>query len=677
MKLHKFLSMVIALSMIAALIPVKALAYDPDDDDCSHNWVFVEQELPDCEDYGYSLYECSICGEEEERDIVPALGHDFSDVVTVPPTCDEEGYSYIECSRCDEVKDGEEFDKVPALGHLWGDWEIDEPTCDEPGWNCRYCQRYGCDECEEQRIEPLGHIWTEWTTISEPSCEDDGEKERYCTREGCGERETRRIIAPGHDWQVVQGGKYEAPTCEEHGRREAVCGRCGEEGFIFDGDPLGHDWGAWTVTEEPTFCTEGEKVRTCGRCGETEEEDIPELDVGDHDWEVVEVVPPTCEDDGYTLYECTRCGYEEERDQVDALGGEHEWVETKIVPPTCTEDGYTVYVCSRCGLEDHDDETDELGHNFVNGFCSRCGEPDPADSCITVEKYSLTLDSDIGVNFLVRVPAALRDDVTPVFTFMGKDQTASLGSPMPGTTDRYLLTYRVVPKDMGNVISLKMVDGNGSKISLIDPDDEPFRQNICNYSVIEYCDSAQIDFSGEEYKYVLNLVDALHDYGYYAQEYFGSGDEITEAFDEDSVDAVSKQVFDGHSITLSGDDIGIRETAMSLLLKSRTSIRHRFVLEEGHSIDEFTFTCSGKKLIPEKRGNCYCVTIEGIAAQDLDEPMTIVVTSSAASGEYTVTSSALAYCRLAMDQINDGKLHDLLKAMYLYNKAANEYCAHL
>lgn len=45
--------------------------------------------------------------------------------------------------------------------------------------------------------------------------------------------------------------------------------------------------------------------------------------------------------------------------------------------PSCTEDGYNVYVCSKCG-----DKYSELyeyahGHNYVDGFCEYCDEPDP------------------------------------------------------------------------------------------------------------------------------------------------------------------------------------------------------------------------------------------------------------------------------------------------------------
>lgn len=68
-----------------------------------------------------------------------------------------------------------------------------------------------------------------------------------------------------------------------------------------------------------------------------------EDEVGDHDWEEIERVEPTCTEDGYIVYKCTRC--EETKTEVlKALG--HNFV---------VEEGYAgltrnKLVCSRCGL---------------------------------------------------------------------------------------------------------------------------------------------------------------------------------------------------------------------------------------------------------------------------------------------------------------------------------------
>ena len=49
-----------------------------------------------------------------------------------------------------------------------------------------------------------------------------------------------------------------------------------------------------------------------------------------------------------------------------------------VVPPTCTQQGYTHHECNEDSAMSFDDSyTDALGHDFQNGVCTRCNEPDP------------------------------------------------------------------------------------------------------------------------------------------------------------------------------------------------------------------------------------------------------------------------------------------------------------
>ena len=106
---------------------------------------------------------------------------------------------------------------------------------------------------------------------------------------------------------------------------------------------------------------------------------------------------PTCTEAGYEKIYCADCGDLLSEKTLDALGhnyvdgfctrcGEpdpnynsghtHSYTE-KVVPPTCTEAGYTLYTCTICGESYKDAETDALGHNYVDGICTRCGAKDP------------------------------------------------------------------------------------------------------------------------------------------------------------------------------------------------------------------------------------------------------------------------------------------------------------
>ena len=48
-----------------------------------------------------------------------------------------------------------------------------------------------------------------------------------------------------------------------------------------------------------------------------------------------------------------------------------------VTAPTCTAGGYTTFTCSICGDSYKSDFTAALGHNYIDGYCTRCGAKDP------------------------------------------------------------------------------------------------------------------------------------------------------------------------------------------------------------------------------------------------------------------------------------------------------------
>lgn len=110
-----------------------------------------------------------------------------------------------------------------------------------------------------------------------------------------------------------------------------------------------------------------------------------------HDYQTTDSKKVTCLEDGYTTYVCTVCG-DTYTDTFEKLGHdfvegfcsrcgleeshEHNFIPGETVMPTCTDDGYTVYTCT-CGESYKDDFTDALGHDYADGVCSRCGDEDP------------------------------------------------------------------------------------------------------------------------------------------------------------------------------------------------------------------------------------------------------------------------------------------------------------
>ncbi|MBQ7475696.1 MAG: hypothetical protein IJS78_07255, partial [Clostridia bacterium] len=65
------------------------------------------------------------------------------------------------------------------------------------------------------------------------------------------------------------------PTCTERGYTTHVCSVCNKKVKDSYTDPLGHEWGEWTVTVEPTEQATGVRERVCSRCGATDSEELP------------------------------------------------------------------------------------------------------------------------------------------------------------------------------------------------------------------------------------------------------------------------------------------------------------------------------------------------------------------------------------------------------------------
>ena len=215
---------------------------------------------------------------------------------------------------------------------------------------------------------PHEHEWSGWTVTTEPTCTEKGEETRSCA---CGETETREVAALGHDYEAV----VTAPTCTEKGYTTYTCSRCGDSYVTDEVAALGHN-PAEAVKENETAatCTEAgsyESVVYCSVCdAELSRETVEVAKLG-HDYQVKEIVPPTCTKSGYTVYECSRCGKTYKDDPVEP---EHKWDEGTVTAPTCTEMGYTTYTCLVCG-EKYVDEaswTEALGHDWKGTGCTRC-----------------------------------------------------------------------------------------------------------------------------------------------------------------------------------------------------------------------------------------------------------------------------------------------------------------
>lgn len=216
-----------------------------------HNY-FGEVISATCTDDGYMLHTCE-CGHSFTDTFVSALGHTWSQWVTVSaPTETEEGMQSRTCQVCS----AQDHQILEALGQSHSHsftTSVVEPTCTEPGYTVYRC---ACgEEYTDDSVEALDHSWSDWTYT-------ENSQTRSCAV--CGATDTVQS-SHTHDYTA----QTVAATCTEGGYKLYTCS-CGESYREDVSEPLGHTWGQWNVTVEPTTTTEGVKERECEACGQRE-----------------------------------------------------------------------------------------------------------------------------------------------------------------------------------------------------------------------------------------------------------------------------------------------------------------------------------------------------------------------------------------------------------------------
>ena len=322
-----------------------------------------------CVATGTRTFKCTACGEILRTEEI-AIDENAHNMVKMPgkqKTCTEDGYStYYLCTLCGLEEDK---DVLKAEGHLVN-VKVNpvEPTCTEPGKtrgvSCTYCDY----EEISKEIPALGHDMTVAVNGQEATCTVDGyTAHTKCSR--CDYTEGKVVIPAGHNYTSV----VTDPTCTEDGYTTYTCSDCGDSYNETGVGKLGHDIvtdAAVDATCTSTGLTAGSH---CSRCDDmtVAQETVPALG---HDMVPVEGKPATCTEPGYTAYtDCSRCDHIEGKETIDAL--DHEILNHDAKAPTCTEKGWNAYVtCSRCDYSTYE-EIGTIAHKYENDgkHCDVCG----------------------------------------------------------------------------------------------------------------------------------------------------------------------------------------------------------------------------------------------------------------------------------------------------------------
>ena len=415
------------------------------------------------------------------------------------------------------------------------------------------------------------------------------------------------------------------------------------------------------VTAEATCGEDGEITYTCKNCAFTYTQTI--FATGEHtlgQWETVQA--PTCTEEGYAVRGCTGCTLA----YVKILpAGNHPNESLVYTPPTCTEMGYTTIICADCGetlyFEDYEAA---LGHQYgepviltpatmntpgeQQQVCTRCGDVRCQEIPVLageVEEWGLTLDGELLVGFRMR----LQEDASMVVTVADKVYPCDAVSIYNAEGDVYQFSVPVAASQMTDDIQVQIL--NGEQVSVVE-----------SYSVAEYAIQMLED---ETQSGSHQLIREMLSYGAAAQAYFDYHRES--AVNADLTGTAAQEVPDTwkQPVEITGSAEGIRFYGATLVFRDVIAVRYYFTLSA--EADSFTFKSGGREFAPVQSGNLWYVELPGILIQDLDDTLSLTVNDS-----MTVTYCPMHYI-VRMNQKGDETTKALMKAMYNYHLAAEEY----
>lgn len=190
-----------------------------------HNYEIIsgESKEPTCTEDGLYKYKCTNkdCS-SSKTETPPALGHtpaDGSEIILKQPKCEVEGLGTATCARCGVTGDNYQY-VIPALGHDYQDVMVD--LADKPG---HAISTPTCSRCQSTKPSETVHL--EWidsyydrTVITEGSCTVAAVSRDTCKI--CGITRTNTTPAPGHKYEYQN-------TDADTGRLYYKCTTCGNE----------------------------------------------------------------------------------------------------------------------------------------------------------------------------------------------------------------------------------------------------------------------------------------------------------------------------------------------------------------------------------------------------------------------------------------------------------------
>ena len=279
----------------------------------------------------------------------------------------------------------------------------------------------------------------------------------------------------------------------------------------------------------------------------------------------------------------------------------------------------------------------ETASKFKDGFSAVIG-------------HSASLGGNIGLNFFVEFKDGTNLEDAKAVCTLPNGRTVEVNiddSIYDQDTKAYKIPCQVPAKDIGKTVRLHIVLADGTKS--ID----------YTHSVEKYLNS-MVNYTKEK-----DIVSALTHYGNAANAFFSNGSVVETS---EMTDITADTMVDYKATSNGTDNLpeGITYKNTSLILESETTLRHYFIVDE-EKVSKEDITKYG---LTKNSDGTYYYDFTGINAQDLNEAKVLTI------GDFSLTASPLSYAYAVLKNDNrDKNLKNLVKALYLYNKAADEYLA--
>ena len=321
----------------------------------NHDTVPVEYKAPTCTEDGWPAHDACQregCGYRNPNYLITYGGHLSNVHNSKKPTCAEPGWkAYETCERCDYTT----YQEMPIDpdNHDLEHHEGKAATCTEKGWSAYdTCKR--CDYTTYQEIPALEHDWNDWTSNGNGAhtgiCKNDPShtKTEACSGVGCGQTGTCSVCKGEY---TAANHKYETWLYDSN-EHWSYCVYCSEE------RRSSHSFSQYKHSEA-TCASPAKYLGTCSDCGFYRTYNLGDIDPNNHDLIHHEAQAATCTEPGWEAYDtCSRCDYTTYV-ELPALGHDYQ---AEIIPRTCEDDGFTLHTCTRCADRYADTIIPHCGH---------------------------------------------------------------------------------------------------------------------------------------------------------------------------------------------------------------------------------------------------------------------------------------------------------------------------